>query len=306
MKTAVLLVIFKRPDLTGRVMEVLARVKPPRLYIAADAPRPGRGEEELCAAARACAASVSWPCEVFTDFAAENLGSGRRVSSGITWFFNTEPEGIILEDDCLPDDTFFPYCEELLERYREDARVMVVSGYHGPAASAGEGTSYWFTKYTLTWGWATWRRAWRHFDIDLCNLPAWEAFKKSDRFRKYCPDPAEHERWIRQTERSLSEYRAWDAQWMMACWMEGALGIVPAHNLIQNLGFRADAAHTMDDVFGRHRTELRPMKWPLKHPAAVGPDASFDRKTWHAIYRPFSIGEKVLEKILRAKQRLLR
>lgn len=202
MKSAVLIVLFKRPDLTARLMEVLRRVKPPRLYVAADAPRPGRDEEDLCMAARACATKVDWPCEIFTDYSPENLGSGRRVSSAITWFFKSEFEGIILEDDCMPDDTFFPYCEELLERYRDDERVMVVSGYHGPAKTKTrpDSPSYWFSKYTLTWGWATWRRAWRHFDINLASLPAWESFKTSAEFRKYCPNPAEYDHWVRQAE----------------------------------------------------------------------------------------------------------
>ncbi len=306
MHTAVLLVIFKRPDLTERLMEILGRVKPPRLYVAADGPRPGRGEEALCAAARECAAKAGWPCEVFTDYSAENLGAGHRVATAITWFFKTEEEGIIVEDDCIPDDTFFRYCEELLERYREDERVMVVSGYRGPAAPRPGAPSYSFSKYPVTWGWATWRRAWKHHDINLTKLPEWETYKRSARFRENCFNEQERRLWIRDAERALSELDAWDIQWLLICWMRGGLCIVPARSLIQNFGLRADGTHLTDDIFGIHKKPASPMRWPLTHPDAVAVDAAFDRETWFKMYRPPTFLQRVYTKIVRVSKRLLK
>ncbi len=302
MNSAVLLIVFKRPDLTARLLEILGRVKPRRLYVAADAARPGRGEEELCLAARACVARAGWPCEVFTDYSEEHLGSGLRVSSAIDWFFRSETEGIILEDDCVPEESFFGFCEELLERYRDDERVMGISGYHGPAADGGDAPSYWFTKYTNTWGWATWRRAWRHFDINLASLPEWETFKRSARFREYAPDGFERAHWVRHTERCVRE-SIWDAQWIMTCWMHNGLAIVPAHNLIQNVGFRPDASHTTDDVLGRFRgTVVRPMRWPLTHPDGIAANGDYDDETWRRMYRPFTLSQSVRRKVLLARQ----
>lgn len=305
MKSAVLLIIFNRPDLTAQVLDILRRVRPPRLYVAADGSRPDRGEEDLCEAARANATAVDWPCEVFTHFSEENMGAGRRPSSAITWFFEHETDGIILEDDCMADDTFFPFCEELLDRYRDDNRVMMISGYYGPAESVGVETSYLFTKYPLTWGWATWRRAWAPYDLNITSKPAWKAFKESGKLSRICPDPAEHDYWIRQTEGALTEYSAWDYQWLITCWMHDGVCIVPAHNLVQNVGFRPDATHITDDILGRYATKVRPMEWPLRHPQTIVPNETYDGKTWVAMYRPISLLKRVQRKLIRTKVALL-
>ena len=163
-KTApVLLLIFNRPDTTSRVMEVLRRVQPTRMYVAADAARENHIDEMArCAEARRVATQIDWPCEIKTLFRDENLGCRRAVSEALDWFFQQEEEGIILEDDCIPDPSFFRYTEELLMRFRNDERVMVVAANHFHGAAHHPPYSYFFSRYNHCWGWASWRRAWQY------------------------------------------------------------------------------------------------------------------------------------------------
>lgn len=171
LQTPVVFFIFDRPDTTARVFAEIARGKPPKLLLVADGPRPDHpGEAEKCAAARAVVEQVDWPCEALTDYAETNLGCRRRVSSGLDWVFATVEEAIILEDNCLPHPTFFRFCEELLERYRDDERVMRISGGNHKFGRKIGTDSYYFTRYAHVWGWASWRRAWRYYDV---NMKSW-------------------------------------------------------------------------------------------------------------------------------------
>src|SRR5262249_20722231 len=160
-KIPVLFLIFNRPNTTARVMEAIRTAGPGRLYVAADGPRDGNADEaKRCAEVRRIATQVDWPCEVQTLFRERNLGCRQAVSSAITWFFEQEQEGIILEDDCLPSPSFFPYCAELLARFRNDERIMCITGCNFQQDMKGYPYSYYFSKYHHVWGWATWRRAW--------------------------------------------------------------------------------------------------------------------------------------------------
>src|SRR4028118_433764 len=172
MKTPVVLIIFNRPAQTEKVFEVIRQAKPPKLLVIADGSRAERpGEAEKCAAARAVIDRVDWDCEVFKNYSDVNLGCDPRISSGLNWVFETVEEAIILEDDCVPHPTFFRYCEELLERYRHDARVMNISGQNVLFGRHRTEYSYYFSRYTLCWGWASWRRAWQYFDVDVKLWP---------------------------------------------------------------------------------------------------------------------------------------
>src|SRR5262249_47548369 len=175
-KVPVLFLVFNRPETTARVMEAIRAAGPERLYVAADGPRDSKtGEAEHCAEVRQLAMNVDWPCDVRTLFRDRNLGCRRAVSSAITWFFEQEPEGIILEDDCLPSFDFFPYCAELLERYRDDERVMAICGSAYADVSSDYPHSYYFSYYADMWGWATWRRAWLHYDNRMDRWPVFKA-----------------------------------------------------------------------------------------------------------------------------------
>ncbi|HWW75305.1 MAG TPA: hypothetical protein VNZ44_07915, partial [Pyrinomonadaceae bacterium] len=222
MRTPVALFIFNRPEATARVFAEVARARPPRLLVVADGPREGvAGEAERCAAARAAAGRVEWDCELLTNYSDVNLGCGRRVAGGLDWVFAATEEAVILEDDCVPHPTFFRFCDELLEKYRDDERVMHVGGSDFLLGARRARYSYRFSRYALVWGWASWRRAWRNYDAGL-NL--WPGLRGTDWLLDVHGDRAAAAYWARV----LDDVRAgridtWDYQWLFACWAAGGL-----------------------------------------------------------------------------------
>jgi len=166
----ILFLLFNRPYLTQRVFACIREARPARLFVAADGPRPDRvGERQLCAEARKVVDQVDWPCELLTLFRDENLGCGKAVSSAIDWFFEHVEEGIILEDDCLPHPSFFRFCEKLLEKYRDDERVMQIGGCNFQDGIKRGPASYYFSIYNHIWGWASWSRAWKYYDVGITS-----------------------------------------------------------------------------------------------------------------------------------------
>lgn len=267
MNTAVLFLVFNRPDTTRRVFEAIRNARPKRLYVAADGPRADRpGEEERCAEVRRIATAVDWPCEVETLFRDNNLGCKHGVSSGISWFFEHEEEGIILEDDVLPVPSFFPYCEELLARYRDDARVSAISGSNrlGPGRHVSD--SYFFSRYVPIWGWASWRRAWCRYDLTMESWTHPSTPTKLNTILGGRERAVNH--WISIFNRTFyGEIDTWDYQWTYTSWMNDMVAIIPAHNLTENLGFGTGATHTtgtMPASLARNRPI--DLTFPLRHP----------------------------------------
>jgi len=237
MKTAILFLIFNRPDTTRQVFDIIRKAKPARLYIAADGPRNGRGgEKEKCEETRAVLKSIDWECEVKTLFRDENLGCKLAVSSAIDWFFENEEEGIILEDDCLPDLTFFKYCEELLEYYREEEKIFMVSGDNFYSKSiSNKWPSYGFVKIPHIWGWATWRRAWKHYDINMNGL---EKYLSSETFINSWQKKVYQKYWSEMFRKTVSgEIDTWDFSWAYSIFINNGLCVVSKINLISNIGF---------------------------------------------------------------------
>jgi hypothetical protein len=275
LNTPVALLIFNRPDTTERVFNAIANARPPKLLVVADGPRPQReGEAELCAQTRAIINRVDWDCEVITEFADSNMGCKRRVASGIDWIFEQVEEAIILEDDCLPDPSFFRYCEEMLTRYRDNERVGMVSGGNLQFGRRRGSGSYYFSKYTHIWGWASWRRAWKHYDRDLT---LWPAFRDQGLLTEFFETPGEQEYWRNSFqwvhEGSLD---TWDVSWTFTAITHGLLQVVPNVNLISNIGFGANATHT--HVVGVHANmPTQPIEFPLVHPMFVLADLEADR-----------------------------
>lgn len=245
--TPVAFMIFNRPDLTQRVFEVIAKAKPKQLFVVADGPRFAK-DAPKCAQARAIIEGVDWACDVWKNYAEKNLGCGRRISSGIDWVFSQVEEAIILEDDTLPVASFYTYCQELLEMYRNDERIMTINGNNFQFGNNRSEFSYHFSKYCACWGWATWRRAWQHYDFEM---KTWPAFKRAGMLSMVCHDPYEHQFWTRlfdDMHDNPGKIDTWDHQWNYACWSQNGLAIEPSVNLVANIGLgRSDASHTTGD-----------------------------------------------------------
>lgn len=275
MNISVLLLVFNRPELTRKVFNRIAGAKPKKLFLVADGPREGNADDEkACAEVKKVVENITWDCEVHRNYSDINLGCGIRVASAISWVFDHVDQAIILEDDCLPDPTFFPYCEELLERYKNDSRVMTVSGRNLYENQTSTEYSYYYSMYPGTWGWATWRRAWEHYDY---HVWLWENLKETDfplgitrhentakymrhHFeRAYRNDPPEN---YRQWDNSY----AWDYQWVFNCWVQHGLSVIPDRNLISNIGFGKNATHTKNEDHEYASLPVTPMEFPLKHP----------------------------------------
>jgi hypothetical protein len=264
MKTPVLLVVFNRPETTRTAFAAIRAARPERLYVAADGPRPDRaGEAERCADVRRIATAVDWPCEVHTLFRDHNLGCKIGVSSGIDWFFANEEAGIILEDDIVPHPSFFPYCEALLERYRDDASVAMISGCSLIGDRHGSNASYVFSRYLHVWGWASWRRAWAHYDV---SMKAWPSAPARQRLAQVLDGRrGAIAYWSGVFDRmARSEIDTWDYQWVFSSWMQDMVAIFPAATLVDNIGFGADATHTVG--VAPDLASASEMVFPLRHP----------------------------------------
>lgn len=273
--TPVAFFTFNRIDTTKQVFEAIRRAKPPKLYLVSDGPRDHvAGEKEKVAAVRDYMEShVDWDCQVFKNYADRNMGCGKRVSSGISWVFEQEEEAIILEDDCLPDDTFFLYCQEMLEYYREDERIMIIGGSNSAASDYHTKEEYLFTKIPLIWGWASWRRAWELYDYDI---KTWPEQKKKKAFRKLMPLKAY---WVYEAEFDAlyrHSYDTWDYQLYYAVMLHDKLNIAPRVSYTKNIGFQGEATHTTG-AQNITAVEAGRCTFPIRHRAEVIWDEEFDR-----------------------------
>lgn len=284
LETPVALLVFNRPDTTAQVFSAIAGARPSRLLVVADGPRSHRpGEAEACAAARAITEQVNWPCAVSRDYSETNLGCARRVASGLNWVFEQVEEAIILEDDCVPHPTFFPYCEELLGRYRDDERVMHVGGTNVRGGRRIGDGSYYFSRYVHVWGWATWRRAWRHFDLPMAH---WPGLRAGSLLEAVLADPWAARCWRQIFDAAYSRtIDTWDYAWVFACWRQNGLAVIPNENLVSNIGFCPEATHTWDPNSPAAELPTAALEFPLREPAAVVPDLAADRFTFERFFR---------------------
>lgn len=245
-KTPILLLVFNRIETTKKVFAKIKEQKPSFLYIAADGSRDGiKGEKFQCKEIRNwLLKNIDWECDLKTNFQDQNLGCGKHVSQAITWFFDHVEMGIILEDDCLPDSTFFTYCETMLLRYKHDPSVMLVSGDNFQKGIVRGDGSYYFSKYAHVWGWASWKRVWDKYDFHIRD---WSNFAKK-RLIKFCNDDiSEYNYWLNiYTKLSQGEIDTWDYQLMFLIWNNNGKCINPNMNLVSNIGFDNNATHTTD------------------------------------------------------------
>ncbi|MCL2792951.1 MAG: nucleotide-diphospho-sugar transferase [Spirochaetaceae bacterium] len=252
--TPILFLIFNRLDTTKQVFEKIRSVTPSKLYIASDGPRDNRiGEDEKVKTIREYVFnSIDWNCEVKTLFREKNLGCGKAVSQAITWFFENEEMGIILEDDCLPSSSFFPYCEELLNKYKDDARIFHIAG-HNPLTYTKMKYSYYFARIQHCWGWASWRRAWEKYSFDINDL---NSFMRQKKINKIFATKADRIYWT-NIFIGMAEHKVdtWDYQWTYTIFNNNGICINPSKNLVTNIGFGPDATHTTNDDPSRNNQE---------------------------------------------------
>lgn len=293
----ILFIVFNRPEATAEAFEAIRRARPTRLYVAADGARDRPGEAQACARVRALATDVDWDCTVVTLFHDANLGCRYGVQSALDWFFSYEESGIILEDDCVPDPSFFPFVTELLSRYRDDERVMMISGDYFAGRGFDDRFSYYFTRFTHIWGWATWRRAWLKFDGPL---NAWPAARQEGWLLELSDGDTQFaDYWTGVFDRvRAGEIDTWDYSWLFTMWRANALAAQTSRNLVTNIGFGSDATHTVNEGAWQARLATEAMEFPLRHPPDVEEDLARDRWTEFNLFgsHKTSIGRKIADR----------
>lgn len=301
--TPVAIIVFKRLDSTKKMFEAVRAAAPKELYIIADGWR-NEAEKEKCLAVREyLEGAVDWPCQVHKNYSDTNLGLKKRIVSGLGWVFETAESAIILEDDCIPDASFFPFCGDLLEKYKDEPRIMHIAGMNFQQRNKNfntDGASYYFSRFGEIWGWATWRRAWKLYDV---SMAAWPQAKKEGLLHQRIQDPAAVDYFEYRFDfvhnagdnRKISD--VWGAQWLFAQWLNDGLAIVPATNLVSNLGVSPDATHQKAAKVEKQYTNAPtvPVTFPLKHPSNMEINRAADdfslKAGYHIKQRP---GEKFL------------
>jgi hypothetical protein len=283
--TPIAFFIFNRPDLTAKVFEAIAQARPEKLLIIADGPRSAE-EAEKCRKTRQVVEKIDWDCEVLTNFSDTNLGCKQRVASGIHWVFSQVEMAMLLEDDCLPVPSFFPFCQTMLQRYRDDERIMHIGGCNFLPDRIKIEDSYFFSRYIFPWGWGTWKRAWENYDEDM---KSWPEFKKAKMLQSIFENPDEHQFWEQRFDLAFKgEIDTWDFQWFYNCWSQGGLAISPSVNMVSNLGFQPDATHTKT----AHEAGIlanRPafdMAGSIRHPEFIVERREADAYMFEACFRP--------------------
>ena len=273
--TPVALLVFNRPDETSRVFAAIREARPQQLLVIADGPRTNRPDEVArCIKVRQIIEQVDWPCQVEYLYSETNLGCRKRVSSGLDWVFSQVEEAIILEDDCLPDQTFFRYCQEMLALYRYDERVMMVSGSNLLEEWKTATQSYHFSYYGGVWGWASWRRAWHYYDVDM---PLWGEPEIRDRVCDVIGAKIDFNKRAKAFDNTASgRIDTWDYQWSFARLMQSGLTVVPSVNLVSNIGFGRDATHTKNARASVANLEVRQCSFPLMITPFVAVDRGYD------------------------------
>ena len=280
LKIPVLLLIYKRPDLTKQLISSLSKIKPIKLYVVADGPK-NEEEKRKVKETRDLIDKIDWECEIKRNYADKNMGLRRRVPSGIDWFFEHEEEGIILEDDLVPHPSFFGFCEVLLERYKDDERVVSISGNNFQFGKLSMKENYYFSRYVHSWGWATWKRAWEKYDNKMGD---WPRIKKEGWLRNYLGDSFLARFWTKMFDLVYkNEIDSWAYVWTYSNFIQSGLTIIPDRNLVKNIGFGTQATHTK--IVGKMSfVSTKKMPSTLKHPSFVMRNTEADRNTERVLY----------------------
>lgn len=273
LQTPVAIFIFNRPNCTEQLVNALAVVKPAHLFVIADGPR-NANDIELCKQTRAIIDQIDWPCTIVKRYATSNMGCRESIPSGLNWVFERVDACIILEDDCIPQPSFFPFCQELLSRYQHDERVMTVGGHRSDGPNELDTESYYFSKYPSVWGWATWKEKWAKYDL---NMSQWADLKDSKWLDDVLQNPKAIAYWNRMFNHMKNGLDTWDYALAYSCWLHNGLSIRSRVNMISNVGFGKDATHThQQTVLADMYAKTIDIKFPLKHPIAISIDKEMD------------------------------
>ncbi len=295
----ILVVFFNRPDVLRQNLRALSRIAPKQLFLACDGPRErvptDHTRVEECQ--RLALEMVDWDCKVETMFAERNHGCDTWVPEAVSWFFTRVASGIILEDDCVINGAFAGFAAELLEKYRDEARVMNISAANFQNKTWGE-RDYYFSAYPSNWGWASWARAWKYYDDNLVQV---EHFINTPRFSSLIADSVQRRYWIRfYRALRFGKYTYWDSKWVLSIWAAGGLSVTPNQNMVTNVGFGGDATHTKHDQ-DRLQREIHHPTLPLRHPhTALAPCHAADEAHFNVIYRP-----RLMGRLMRIKNLML-
>jgi hypothetical protein len=270
MQTPIAFILFNRPEKTRQSFEQIAKAKPAQLFLIADGPRPNHPTDaENCAAARAVVENIDWDCTVYRNYSDTNLGCKRRVSSGIDWVFEQVEEAIIIEDDVVVGPDFFQFVEAMLACYRHDTRIMHIAGFNELLPDPTYPYSYFFSRKLSVWGWATWRRAWQYYDVTMSLWPS----MRERLANQLMLSP----RLVKNLDATFSgEIDTWDYQWFYTMALNSGFAVIPATNLIQNIGFGPDATHTWKTSDPRATVRPGQLALPLRSPPYVMVESQYE------------------------------
>ncbi len=281
----ILYIVFNRPEYVRRSFEAIKNISPSVIYLASDGPRSDRKDEDsiVKSVRNYVIDNIDWACQIKTFFQKKNVGL-KFLASAISWFFQNEEMGIILEDDCIPNESFFKFCDELLVKYRYDERIMVIGGRNSEIDSRKRvPESYFFYKYTETWGWASWRRAWKYYDI---NIKDWTNLKRRG-IHRTVSDKRGFQNFVRDSFDSSfkNEVENWDIQWSFACLANSGLCIIPKYNLVDNIGIKgiSTRGHQKFD----HFVPTKELTFPLIHPDYVLADPYYSDFKYVNIFKKY-------------------
>jgi hypothetical protein len=299
MNTPVLFLVFNRIELTQQVFESIRKSRPPRLYIASDGARLSKiGEIDKVAYIRDYLQNnIDWNCEVKTLFRESNLGCKVAVSEAINWFFENEQEGIIVEDDCLPSQSFFDFCEDMLEKYRDDLRVWHISGNNFQKQKQHNDNEYYFSKIPHIWGWATWSNRWDSYDVEM---KAFNSLPGKIAVDDFFVDKKQVNYWLELLESScVNKVDAWDFQWAYACFINNGLSINPNRNMVTNIGFGQEATHTKFENTRVSNLKSFDIQFPVDKVNITTPSILADTYSMKRLFYKRNIIIRVINKISR-------
>ena len=290
--TPIVLICFNRPNETAKIFNKIKLIKPKKLFLIMDGPRIGEQEDIInCLLVKNIVTNISWNCIVYKNFSKKNLGLKKRIVSGLNWVFSKTKSAIILEDDCLPNRDFFTFCQKLLIYYEKNNTVRFITGNNFQKSKHNKKTSYYFSKYSHIWGWATWKNTWELYCDDN---RVWKKYLNSKEFCKTCPNYLERRYWKSMFNKVKSgKLKSWSIYLLFSIWKNSGLTATPSVNLVKNLGFNERGTNTKISTI-KYNTKNLTLSKKLIHPKKIFQNSLVDNYVFENIYN-----ENFKKKIIR-------